>query len=172
MAEPTSYKRLPGSGGNLFQRYRLWLGADHLLLVGASVVGERYKRFYFTDIQAIETRRTGGYLWYSILFFLVTAFWGWVGTTADEEAARYIFWGIGGIFLILLLVHLALGPTCRCHIKTAVQFEHVPALSRVRSLYKLLEKVRPLIEAAQAGQAAPANPVSAPVADVPSTPGV
>ena len=36
----------------------LWLGKDHLLLVESNGYSERYKRFYFKDIQALIIRKT------------------------------------------------------------------------------------------------------------------
>ena len=52
-------------------------------------------------------------------------------------------------FTQLLLINLALGPTCACHIRTAVQTERLSALNRVRTARKFIARVEPLIAAAQ-----------------------
>ena len=53
------YKKLPGSKkGFLIGKYTLYQGADHLLLIYSRFGVEDYKRFYFSDIQSIITRKT------------------------------------------------------------------------------------------------------------------
>jgi hypothetical protein len=48
-----------------------------------------------------------------------------------------------------LLLNNLLGPTCTCHLRTAVQTEELPSLSRVRRVRRVLNRIRPLIVAAQ-----------------------
>jgi hypothetical protein len=52
-------------------------------------------------------------------------------------------------FAILLLVNNLSGATCACQIRTAVQTEELPSLRRVTQTRKVLDKIRPLIAAAQ-----------------------
>ena len=76
----TGYKRLPGRGPRnkgiitaSFSRCPLYLGNDHLLAVDNHAFSEDYKRFYFSDIQAIITRETRrGAVW-SIALSLMCA---------------------------------------------------------------------------------------------------
>ena len=58
--EKSSYKRLPGKKkGFLIGYHTLWLGDDHLLQIYSRLGVEDYKRYYFDDLQAIVTRKTG-----------------------------------------------------------------------------------------------------------------
>jgi hypothetical protein len=41
------------------------------------------------------------------------------------------------------------GPTCRCHLTTAVQTNELPSLKRVARANRVLSRLRPLIAAAQ-----------------------
>jgi hypothetical protein len=53
------------------------------------------------------------------------------------------------VLLAFLVANLLLGPTCVCHLKTAVQTEELPSLRRLRRARKVLARLRPLIVAAQ-----------------------
>ena len=46
-------------------------------------------------------------------------------------------------------VNLALGPACACQLRTAVQLEDLPSMVRLRRARKILDRLRPLITAAQ-----------------------
>ncbi len=141
-------------------RSSLWLGKDHLLCVDSSGYSETYKRFYFRDIQAISIQRTERRQWWTIilgffafLFFMLTV----VGTpktpparwSGGEIAGGIFLGGLTGLFLLLLLINLSLGPTCKCLLRTAVQIEELPSLKRLRRARKALARLRPLIVAAQ-----------------------
>lgn len=176
-------------------RTSLWLGSDHLLLVETNGYTESSKRFYFRDIQAIFTRIT-----------TVRQVWNWVlGSILVLVAAiclgkglvtalRAQEWGSGpviGFFMALLLLGLPLlvnnllGTTCACQIRTAVQTERLPSITRLAKARKILNRIRPLIEAAQGQlsgeevaarlQDAPVSPASSyapPAAESPGVPPV
>lgn len=148
-AAPIIYRRLPGTGTGGMQRFRLWLGPDHLLQVASTAIGERYKRFYFADIQAFIVRRTAGYIGWSVAWSAATAFFGLIAAVVDGAPAQWTFACIAAVFLALLGIHLALGPTCECTVRTAVQTEPLTSLKRLRTATRVLAQVRPLIEAAQ-----------------------
>jgi hypothetical protein len=152
----TRYKRLPGKGprrgGFLtvsFSRCSLHLGDDHLLSVDNNGFSEDYKRFYFSDIQAIITRRTGrGATWSIVLAFMIAC--SLLGALfLEKEAVRIFFWVLSGAFLVFLLVNALRGPTCACHIITAVQEDQLPSLNRLRVARKVIETLRPAIEKVQ-----------------------
>jgi hypothetical protein len=157
MARPErEYRRLPGRGrrrGSFFSftatRARLWAGKDHVLCVYATGYTEEYKRFYYRDIQAFVTRKTGrGAAWNAVssLFLFLSAL---LAITRTSTTAAAVFWILGGIFLIVLAVNLLLGPTCICHVQTAVSREELPSLGRERNARKAIDFLKPLIEAAQ-----------------------
>lgn len=136
-----------------FHRRRLWLGDDHLLLVSDFLIGESYRRFYFADVQALIWRPTNARLvrvclWGMLgILFMTLAFW--LG-----NSAIWWFFGAAALSLVFLVLDLAAGPSCQCYIKTAVQFEHLPSLNRVRIVQKALGHLRPLIQKAQANRSA------------------
>jgi len=149
------YHRLPGRGrkrGGLLTiariRARLWTGNDHLLCVYNSGYTEDYKRFYYRDIQAILTRKTGRGVVWSAVFGLLVIFFAALTSTVGREGA-VVFWSIAGLFFALLLTNILRGPTCITYLQTAVSREELPSLNRLRKANKVIERLRPLIEAAQ-----------------------
>lgn len=179
MAEPAAkYIKLPGRGRRgsalfSYARSRLWLGEDHLLNVDFTVASEEYRRFYFRDIEAFVIRRTGGRQGWNWFFGVMLAL------TAGPFLAAWNSQGEGG-FLIAALVSLALwgtlilvnslrGATCQTHIRTAVQLEQLPSLGRLPMARRVLERVQPLIVAAQ-GAATPEELGSAPWMAASATP--
>jgi hypothetical protein len=147
--KPKVYQRLPGVGARGFHRIRLWQGPDHLLFVASSALGERYKRFYFADIQAIVIRKTAGWLGWAIFLLAIMAFCGLAAVGISDRTGSIAMFSVTGVLLIILAVHALLGPTCRCIIRTAVQTEELPSLKRVRNADKVLARIRPLFESAQ-----------------------
>ncbi len=152
----TKYKRLPGRGPRRagfvaasFSRCSLYLGDDHLLAVESTGFSEDYKRFYFSDIQAIITRKTRrGALWSIILALMIACFF--TGALFLEgESLRILFWILSGMFLAFLLINVFRGPTCVCHMTTAVQQDQLPSLNRLRVARRVIEMLRPAIEAVQ-----------------------
>src|SRR5688572_16565337 len=53
-----SYKKLSRQRRNASGYSRLWLADDHVLLVTTSGYSEEYRRFFFSDIQALIIRKT------------------------------------------------------------------------------------------------------------------
>ena len=156
------YRRLPGRGIRrqgiaTAARTRLWLGKDHLLQVDSQWYTEDYRRFYFKDIQAfIICKTTGGKVGNIVLG--VTACFPLILCLAfslNRDIGWAVFWGIVGGFLgLFLLANVLMGPTCTCHVKTAVQTEELTTLRRLPRARKVLRRVRPLLAEAQ-GQLSP-----------------
>ncbi len=156
------YRRLPGRGLRRIggavavakTRASLWLGKDHLLSMDTMWFMEDYKRFYYRDIQAFLIRKTARgkiiNLVLSILAALMLllavlggAFWGW------GREGWYICGGIALFFLLMVGINALMGPTCICHLQTAVQREELPSLTRFRTARKAVNRLKPLIETAQ-----------------------
>ena len=132
-------------------RSAIWLGTDHILLVRTSLGSEEYRRFYFKDIQAIIVQNTRRQAYLNIMFAVLSIL---------VLAAIPLNWdgGIGvivalGILLLLfsipIVVNTALGPCCDVQIRTAVQIEDIPSLSRISRTARVLGRIRPRIQAAQ-----------------------
>jgi len=152
----TKYKRLPGRGPRRggfitvsLSRCSLYLGDDHVLAVESTGFSEDYKRFYFSDIQAIITRKTRRGAFWSIALALMIAC-SLMGALSLEEGSLRIFFSIlSGTFLVFLLVNVFRGPTCICHMTTAVQQDQLPSLNRLRVAHKVIEMLQPTIERVQ-----------------------
>ena len=159
------------------QRQSLWLGPDHLLSINSSSYSERYKRFYFADIQAFfifpSPRRV---IWNWMLAAILTMHllvFLWIGSFGTVLAIVLV------ILAIPLTINNLLGPTCSVYLQTAVQVEELPSLSRVRRTNRVLERIRPLIATVQ-GSLSPeeaarllkeeTGPTPAPLFEIPSSP--
>jgi hypothetical protein len=145
-------------------RSSLWLGKDHLLGVDSTGYTEEYKRFYFRDIQAVVVRRTnrlrtfnivlGGFAMF-FLFITITVI-GPPGTwDGGEMTGGSFLLGIVAVFGLLMLINNLKGPGCACHLRTAVQTELLPSLTRLGRVRKVLARIRPLIEEVQGARLSP-----------------
>jgi hypothetical protein len=153
-ATPPRYRKLPGRAAGVASYTTLYVGPDHLLQVYSTGYSETYKRFYFRNIHAVALARTGAGSTIAIvagvltgLSLLLTIFLSLPGGNVGGAVSFGI---VTVIFTAVLLFNLALGPTCRCRIHTAVQTERLPSLNRVRRALKVIRQIQPLIEAAQA----------------------
>ena len=135
-------------------RSNLWLGTDHLLCVETEGYTEKYRRFYFRDIQAITLRRTKRALIWGIVTGILTAAFTLIAFFSNANATMFTFGIFAGVAAMPFILNLIYGPTCKCELRTAVQTENVPSMSRVRRARKVLERIRPLIAEAQ-GRLAP-----------------
>lgn len=155
--ERQTVTRLPARARKAFglfsgDRYRLWLADDHLLYVRVSHYSEYCKRFYFKDIQAITVCRTSVGSRTNVVLVAISAVLVLIGLslTAMVGWPFALIPGIpAGIFGLLLLWNVLLGPTCVCRLYTTVQAEDIVAMRRLRRAEATLLVVVPLIEAAQ-----------------------
>lgn len=144
-----NYKKLPGRGRTWAGHARIWEGPDHLLLVLTQGFTEQYRRFFFNDIQGIVLQRTHtGKTWNAIWGGLLV-FFGVLILVVNNDVGRIALACIAAPFGAGLVVNLALGPTCACYIRTAVQTERVVAITRVRDAEQFLARVEPLTLASQ-----------------------
>jgi len=145
------YIRLPGKKKNFPGGYNtLWLGRDHLLFIESKRFSEDYKRFYYSDIQSIITRITP----VSKIINMFPAIFCGFFTLLAYLTAGMTTWPtyhliIAGIALIFLVISLFGGPTCVCHLKTAVQTEKLRSLNRLNTAEKAINHLRSRIELAQ-----------------------
>jgi hypothetical protein len=130
------------------------MGKDYLLHVVNRGYTEDYRRFYYRDIQAILMRQTrvgfilkivlGLFAGTNLLFLALGRFvWSWDAVALLPLAISAGFWSL------CFLAEVAAGPTCVCHLRTAVQFEKLPSLFRVRKAKKAIAIMRNRIENAQ-----------------------
>jgi len=131
------------------RRVQLWLGDAHLMQVEWDGYREYYKRFGYADIQTIMIRKTADGRNGNIVLACVTVLFTVLSFSTQDMSFRIAWMVIAGFFGLFLMVNTLLGPTCRCHLRTAVQTEELPSLSRLRGAHKALGQLRPLIEKAQ-----------------------
>jgi len=135
-------------------RSSLWLGHDHLLRIETTGYTETYRRFYFRDVQAILLRKTDYWKISSLVLAIVATGLGLIAVLAGQAVVSGIFGSLAGLFALGMVLNLAAGPSCKCYLRTAVQVEELPSLNRLRRARKALNRLRPLLLAAQ-GQLAP-----------------
>lgn len=129
------------------KRASLWMGKDHLLNLRESSYSEEYRRFYFRDIQSITIcitmRRTG---WNIALPLLMAASFALLRLVASNGTSAAI---VLPVFGIPLLINNIRGTSCRVFIRTRVQTEELSSLDRLKKARHVLNRIRPLISAAQ-----------------------
>jgi hypothetical protein len=146
--KPRPFKRLPGRGRRFMNSVTLWEAEDVLLMVESHYVSETYRRFHWSDIQAIVICKTPTGLIANIVLGAITLLFG-LPILFTTGAAQIVLGIIAGLFLILFLFSFLRGPTCRCTLRTAVQTQELPSLNRLHTARKALERMRAHIEAAQ-----------------------
>lgn len=131
------------------RRAQLWLGENHLLSVEWDGRREYYKRFRYADIQSFTIRKTAHGAVGNGILGLFTVLFALFAITASDPVARGILLGSVGVFALLLIGNCVAGPTCQCHLNSAVQTEELPSLARLPRAQKALGRLRPLITSAQ-----------------------
>ncbi len=150
MANKTKeYRKLPGyKKGFLLGQHTLWEGSDHLLQMLSRVGVEEYKRFYYSDIQAVVTRKTiSGAIQNIVLACLVLIF---ALPALNFDGGWSLFYTlVAAGMLILLLVNFYRGPTCETRLMTAVQTEKLHSLHRLKNANKVMDLLRGRIHRSQ-----------------------
>ncbi|MFB3904791.1 MAG: hypothetical protein ACE15E_15170 [Acidobacteriota bacterium] len=155
--EGQSYRRLSWSKPTLLGSLSLWEGSDHFVQIEVLAFSETHRRFYFEDIKAFTIRRTSRGLWLHLLFgsfTIVTAaitLWLFLAGYASGGALAWLAIGVPSGFALGWMIHLALGPTCACHVVTPVQNTRLGALGRIRSARKTVSYLARRAQTAQGG---------------------
>ena len=153
------YRRIAGHGTGLGAHARLYQGPDHVLQVSSTGFSETYKRFYFRDIQAIILENKPWRLWWTCsLGILLLLFLAPASMTTGVVAA--IYWVVVASCAVALMINWALGPSCACYIRTAVQTERLRALTRIRTGRAFMTRAAELV--GQFQQPTASSPVGGP----------
>ncbi len=145
MGEPgVRYSSLPG---NWLSPVKTWMGADHLMVTRRSFFREEYRRFYFSDIQAIIVRQTASGMAWAIVLAAVTALvlLIWLATAPSNLALCVI----SSLLILLVAWSFAKGPTCECHLRTAANLQRLPSIGRTKKARRFLDIIRPAIRGVQ-----------------------
>ncbi len=164
MAEPTpAYTRLASNRLGLAGIGSLWLGPDHLLLVSNTFGVERYRRWFFKDLQALIARRTARRLVWNLVVGGASVFVALASAASFAKALTFsdhndampffVVSGIGAfgalVFFAIALANTALGPGCVVHVQTPFGVEKLTLPGRLNAFAKIADRLTPLIEAAQ-----------------------
>jgi hypothetical protein len=154
------YRKFTGQRGSTVSVEQLWAGDDHLLLVRSSFGVERYRRFYYQDIEAFVIRPTTTLRKWLIGHSIGFATFGGLAAFAfarhrsDDGLAGAVFLSIlAGIFLIGLLWQLAKGPTCVTFLQMRNGLERIASANRIRSSLKMRDRLATLVAAAAEAKA-------------------
>ncbi len=164
LSNDPSYRRLRTGGYGASGSASYWLGRDHLFVVAMNGYVERYHRFMFADVQAVVIRRNRLQLVWGLLFggLLMVSSLGALASLGGRSPANLdtgtltgviILAGLALGFLTLLLTNWLMGPTCVCHLCTAVQTLQLPQIRRWPRAQVLVDELSPLVMATQAGLA-------------------
>jgi hypothetical protein len=157
------YERLTRARFGLNGMGSLWLGQDHVLLVSTTFAVERYRRWYFREVQAFVLRRTSMRLvWNAIfglgaLFFLGVAVASLIGsstsTASDDVIVLAVMAGalglIGLAFVVAAAINSAMGPSCTVFVQTPHGLDRLSTPTRVPAFEKLSGRLQPLLLTAQ-----------------------
>jgi hypothetical protein len=149
-----AYKKISGNGFWLRilpgMRYDLYLGDDHLLLVEQLIFVERYKRFYFGDIQYLAVSPSSRWIVFAIALGLLTFLSALFLLGWNNPALLGIGLLFSALFGSAFVYNLILGPTCIVQVKTAIQLKRLPPLERFRAFRKEIGEIqRRVLEAQQ-----------------------
>lgn len=158
MAQNNQYRRLPGKGlvSETFftvvgTKSRLYIGNDHLLRVNSNGWTEKYRRFYFSDIQGIVVSMNNlRNIWTMLHLIICALFLLWL-LVVENTIGRSILAGLATFFAVMFLVNLLRGPSCLTRIQTRTGTEPLPSLQRLRNARRVIQMLQPYLEAAQGG---------------------
>ena len=165
--EPIHYSKLPGPGLGWSGWTRLWLAEDHLLEMNWTIFTERYHRFFLHDIRSVMAQRTKtGRMWSIALGVLggaglaIAGIMVWGGFQVTDVDGRNALWIFAGMIaalalalVVLLIINVLLGPTCRFYIQTTAGTQLLAAPTRLRRAQRLLTQLVVHLESVQsAGQ--------------------
>jgi len=134
----SDFIRLPARRWGLLRRASVWDAGDYLLSVSGTSFSERYRRFYYRDIQAIVVQkgpRLGSIGAMVFTLFCTVAFVRW-------------YWEIPLLWLAWL-IYANVWRSCRVFVYTAVSSEELPAIYRRRSAERVLPRILNKISEAQ-----------------------
>ena len=157
------YKRLKVGGHGALSSASYWLGREHLLLVVIASYVEKYHRFRYADIQGLVIRKTRThYIWGFIFAALalgafLAAFDTLRGQSLDALSSgavagfsALVFFG--AVMVGSMILNAIWGPTCTCHLRTALQSLPLPQIRRWKKAQSLVREMTPLIIGAQGGE--------------------
>lgn len=164
MSDPKQpYERLTRSRFGLNGTGSLWLGGDHLLLVNTTFALERYRRWYFREIQAVVLQRKSTRLvWNSVLGVIAILLWAGAvacliasgtATAQDDIILLSVAAAVAGLLGFALIAvaawNTSMGPACKVFIQTPHGLDRISTPNRVPAAEALIARLQPILLAAQ-----------------------
>lgn len=150
--KPKLYQKLVRRRGGVGTYFSLWLASDHVLLVEANLMTERYQRVWFRDVQGFFVRPSREAKWVTRISLAVLAAFGLLAVLGGST--QMLFTVFAGLTVPVLLYGLFLARNCHFHVVTAVQRTEWTNVARRGQARKLLARLEPLIREAQRNEAA------------------
>jgi len=174
LKKDSNYKRLRLGGKGWLNHASYWLGPNHLLVVEVSNYVERYRRFYFRDVQAILVQNSHARLGWNIGFGICACLTlaGFLFSTIiglRDNVAATIWFAFFFLFGVCLIINTFRGPSCSVHLRTAVQNQKLSGISRWRKADMLIAALASLIDAAQNASPASEPSIAASTSVAPGT---
>lgn len=141
----------------------LWLGKDHVLLVNNAFAVERYRRWYYRDIQAVVLRRTSFRMMWNIIlgvvaFMLLSAagaslYGSSTSTSSEDITILSVMAAVFGFMAFAMIgvaaVNTSMGPSCTAFIQTPHGLDRLSTPNRVPAVEKLNARLWPALVVAQ-----------------------
>lgn len=142
-------QRLANRKGVLFGA-SLWLQEDHLLSVHNMRFTEDYRRYYYKDILAIQTRRAARFSC-SIPLLLAINVLLLIGFVFLRLPSHYVAVICAATLAALLSyqTYLVFFRSCVCHVVTAAGVDQIPALFRLKATRNAIKRIAERVEAVQ-----------------------
>jgi hypothetical protein len=147
-SQPAPYRKIAATGwiSRLIPGVRstIYLGDDHLLHAKQIILFEKYRRFYFSEIEAISFSKSNRWIWFSVLwgFLLFCSLFWYLGHGTW-------FYIIGTVFTLVfgsvLVSNFLSGPTYVVNLQTAAQIRRLRPVERENQLIRFQQIVVPMI---------------------------
>lgn len=158
--EPKPYTRLTRAAGGLGTYTSLWLGSDHLMIVTSTGYGESYARLQLRDVKGFFITKSDRRMWWRLVWAVPATICLIIAVVAVVNGEVPVF---SAIFFALtgtgLVWNEIMGPGCHAFVVTGVQTAKLPSMVRQKKARRVLGRLQPLIEAAQADLVIAAPPV-------------
>jgi hypothetical protein len=146
------YRKLPGARHGIISGASLWLGIDHILHVKNTRFAEDYRRYYFSDIQAIYLQRTARFAPPPLVVIAVIL--GLLAILVLSITRHGLAVELGWIFLLFLSAYaawLCMFRSCICSIQTALGTDRLSCLHRVTAARAAVDRISDHVLTAQGG---------------------
>jgi hypothetical protein len=136
------YRKLPGVRRGILSGASLWLGNDHILHVKNTRFAEDYRRYYFTDIEAIYLKKTPRFLPPpAVVITLILGLIAVLILSLSRRTTALEWTWVGLLAISLYAAWLCLFRSCVCSIQTALGTDRLSCLHRVSGARAAIDQI-------------------------------